>query len=72
MSWVLGKCSSIKNAIAPTILYGNIREAETDLNMHASLWLREGEVRRGALLDASESGRAIHRRAIGWLPVRVY
>jgi hypothetical protein len=68
MLWVLKKCSSIKNAIAPTILYGNIRE--TDLNMHASLWLRKGEVRRGALLDASESGRAVRRRAIGWL--RVY
>ncbi len=49
-------------------VYGNVRE--TDLNMYASLWLREGEVRRGALLNASESGRAVHRRAIGWL--RVY
>jgi len=65
MSWVLRKCSSIKNASAATILYGNI--GETDLNMHASLRLREGEVRRGALSGASESGRAVHRRAISWL-----
>jgi hypothetical protein len=65
MSWVLRKYSSIKNASAPTILYGNIRE--TDLNMDACMWLREGEARRGALLGASESGRAVHRRAIGCL-----